>query len=237
LIFHRIAAQRPDATRVAGFHSWLRLGRHVRKGEHGIAILAPVVPRLRVVDGESGDERWVAGRPHAFRVAHVFDVSQTDGEELAAPPVSRLEGSDPKDWYTKLRDVAHGLEFTVEENYLPDGVNGDCNHALRRIRIEVRNGQSHQVKTLAHELGHAILHADRAGLCREQAELEAESIAYIVCAGLGIDTSEYSFGYLAVWAGGGEQARHGIAESAQRIQTAAHRVLDAVTPGAEEVAA
>ena len=232
-----IAAQRPDATRVAGFHAWLRLGRHVRKGEHGIAILAPVVPRLRVVDGDSGDERWVAGRPHAFRVAHVFDVSQTDGEELAAPPVSRLEGSDPKDWYTQLRDVAHSLEFTVEEDYLPDDVNGDCNHALRRIRIEVRNGQSHQVKTLAHELGHAILHADRVGLCREQAELEAESIAYIVCAGLGIDTSEYSFGYLAVWAGGGEQARRGIAESAQRIQTAAHRVLDALTPGAEEVAA
>ena len=232
-----IAAQRPDATRVAGFHAWLRLGRHVRKGEHGIAILAPVVPRLRVVDGESGDERWVAGRPHAFRVTHVFDVSQTDGEELAAPPVSRLEGSDPKDWYTQLRDVAHSLEFTVEEDYLPDGVNGDCNHALRRIRIEVRNGQSQQVKTLAHELGHAILHADRAGLCREQAELEAESVAYIVCAGLGIDTSEYSFGYLAVWAGGGEQARRAIAELAQRIQTAAHRVLDAVTPGDEEVAA
>jgi antirestriction protein ArdC len=232
-----IAAQRRDATRVAGFHSWLRLGRHVRKGEHGIAILAPIVPRLRVVDGDSGDEQWVAGRPHAFRVTHVFDVSQTDGEDLAAPPVSRLEGSDPKDWYTQLRGVAHGLEFTVEEDYLPDGVNGDCNHALRRIRIEVRNGQSHQVKTLAHELGHAILHADRAGLCREQAELEAESVAYIVCAGLGIDTSEYSFGYLAVWAGGGEQARRAIAESAQRIQTAAHRVLDAVTPGAEEVAA
>jgi len=232
-----IAAQRRDATRVAGFHSWLRLGRHVRKGEHGIAILAPIVPRLRVVDGDSGDERWVAGRPHAFRVTHVFDVSQTDGEELAAPPVSRLEGSDPKDWYTQLRDVAHSLEFTVEEDYLPDGVNGDCNHALRRIRIEVRNGQSHQVKTLAHELGHAILHADRAGLCREQAELEAESVAFIVCAGLGLDTSEYSFGYLAVWAGGGEQARRAIAESAQRIQAAAHRVLDAVTPGAEEVAA
>jgi len=232
-----IAAQCPDATRVAGFHAWLRLGRHVRKGEHGIAILAPVVPRLRVVDADSGDERWVAGRPHAFRVAHVFDVSQTDGEELAPPPVTRLEGGDPKDWYTQLRDVANSLEFTVEEDYLPDDVNGDCNHALRQIRIEVRNGQRQQVKTLAHELGHAILHADRAGLCREQAELEAESVAYVVCAGLGIDTSEYSFGYLAVWAGGGEQARRAIAESAQRIQTAAHRVLDAVTPGAEAVAA
>ena len=232
-----IAAQRPDATRVAGFHAWLRLGRHVRKGEHGIAILAPVVPRLRVVDADSGDERWVAGRPHAFRVAHVFDVSQTDGEELAAPPVTRLEGGDPSDWYTQLRDVAYGLEFTVEEDYLPDAVNGDCNHALRRIRIEVRNGQRQQVKTLAHELAHAILHADRAGLTREQAELEAESVAYIVCAGLGIDTSEYSFGYLAVWAGGSEQARRAIADSAQRIQMAAHQVLDAVTPGDAEVAA
>ena len=116
-------------------------------------------------------------------------------------------------------------------------MNGDCNHALRRIRIEVRNGQRQQVKTLAHELAHAILHADRAELTRERCELEAESVAFIVCAGLGLDTSEYSFGYLAVWAGGGEQARRGIAESAQRIQTAAHRVLGAVTPGAEEVAA
>ena len=232
-----IAAQRPDATRVAGFHSWLRLGRHVRKGEHGIAILAPVVPRLRVVDGDSGDERWVAGRPHAFRVTHVFDVSQTDGEELAAPPVSRLEGSDPKDWYTQLRDVAHSLEFTVEEDYLPDGVNGDCNHALRRIRIEVRNGQSHQVKTLAHELGHAVLHQERAGLSREQAELEAESVAYVVCAGLDIDSSEYSFGYLAVWAGGGDEARRGISESAERIQRAARMILDAITGAGEEVAA
>ncbi len=147
-----IYGQRPGATRVAGFHAWLRLGRHVRRGEHGIAILAPVVPRLRVVDADSGDERWVAGRPHAFRVARVFDLSQTEGEELAAPPVSRLEGSDPCDWYTQLRAVAHGLNFTVEEDYLPDEVNGECNHALQRIRIEVRNGQSHQVKTLAHEL-------------------------------------------------------------------------------------
>jgi antirestriction protein ArdC len=232
-----IGAQRPDATRVAGFHTWLRLGRHVRRGEHGIAILAPVVPRLRVVDAESGDERWVAGRPHAFRVTHVFDVTQTDGEELATPPVTRLEGSDPHEWYTQLRDVAHGLEFSVEEDYLPDEVNGDCNHQLRRIRIEVRNGQRQQVKTLAHELAHAILHADRTGLARERCELEAESVAYVVCAGLGIDTSEYSFGYLAVWAGGGDEARHAIGESAQRIQTAARLVLDAVGAGGEEVAA
>jgi antirestriction protein ArdC len=232
-----VSCQRPDATRVAGFHAWLRLGRHVRKGEHGIAILGPVVPRLRVVDSETGDEILVAGRPHSFRIAHVFDVSQTEGQELPELPVSRLEGADPEDRYTQLRAVAHSLDFTVEEDHLAGEVNGDCNHALRRIRVEVANEPRQMVKTLAHELGHAFLHADRAGLAREQAELEAESVAYIVCAGLDIDSSQYSFGYLAVWAGGGEQARRSIAESAERIQKAARMILDAITGTGEEVAA
>jgi antirestriction protein ArdC len=232
-----IACQRPDATRVAGFHAWLRLGRHVRKGEHGIAILAPVVPRLRVLDSESGEERLVRGAPRTFRVAHVFDVCQTEGQELPQPPVSRLEGVDPDDRYTQLRAVAHSLEFTVEEDHLEGEINGDCNHALRRIRVEVANEPLQQVKTLAHELGHAVLHADRAGLRREQAELEAESVAYIVCAGLDIDSSDYSFGYLAVWAGGGDEARRGISESAERIQKAARVILDAITGAGEEVAA
>jgi antirestriction protein ArdC len=232
-----IGCQRPDATRVAGFHAWLRLGRHVRKGEHGIAILAPVVPRLRILDAESGEETWIAGAPRAFRVAHVFDVSQTEGHELPPPPVSRLEGADPDDRYTQLRTVAHSLEFTVEEDHLEGEVNGDCNHALRRIRVEVANEPRQQVKTLAHELGHAILHADRAGLTPGQVELEAESVAYIVCVGLDIDSSQYSFGYLAVWAGGAEQARPSIAESAERIQKAARIILDGIAAGREVAAA
>ena len=147
-----IAWQRPDATRVAGFHAWLRLGRHVRKGERGIAILAPVVPRLRVVDSESGDERWIAGTPRAFRVAHVFDVSQTEGDDLPEAPMSRLLGSDPEDRYTQLRRVAHSLGFSVEEDYLVGEVNGDCDHGLKRVRVEVRNDPRQQVKTLAREL-------------------------------------------------------------------------------------
>jgi antirestriction protein ArdC len=231
-----IACQRPDATRVAGFHAWLRLGRHVRKGEHGIAILAPVVPRLRVLDAESGEETWIAGAPRAFRVAHVFDVSQTEGQELPPPPLSRLEGSDPDDRYTQLRAVAHGLGFTVEEDHLDGEVNGDCNHALRRIRVEVANEPRQQVKTLAHELAHAILHEDREGLSRERAELEAESVAFVACAGLGIQTATYSFGYVATWVGGGEAARRAIAESAERIQRAARVILDAGFDSAEVAA-
>ena len=90
-----ILVQRPDATRVAGFHAWRQLGRHVRKGEKGIAILAPIVRRIRVQD-EDGEEHVLVGAPSAFRLVHVFDVAQTDGEEL--PSVcDRLEGDDPGD--------------------------------------------------------------------------------------------------------------------------------------------
>jgi antirestriction protein ArdC len=220
-----IALQRPEATQVAGFHSWLRLGRHVRKGEKGIAIIAPVVRRVRVTDEATGDKKVIAGSPSAFRVAHVFDVAQTDGEDLPAVPVHKLEGDDADNLYLQLVAVAHSLGFTVEEDYLDNGVSGDCNHVEARIRVEVRNEPQQQIKTLAHELAHAILHADRTNFVRERAELEAESVAYVVCADLRIDSSSYSFGYLATWSGGGTEAQRAISESAQRIQKAAHQIL------------
>ena len=90
-----IALQRPDATQVAGFHAWLRLGRHVRKGEKGIAILAPIVSRTRVTDDELGDEKVLAGSPRAFRITYVFDIAQTDGDEMPVVPISKLDGADP----------------------------------------------------------------------------------------------------------------------------------------------
>jgi hypothetical protein len=168
-----IALQRPDATQVAGFHAWLRMGRHVRKGEKGIAILAPILRRVRVKD----DETVIVGSPSAFRVTHVFDIRQTDGEELPAPPVSMLQGDDPDALYTRLRSVAAAVGYTVEEDYL-DGQNGDCTPGERRIRIEVRNQPAQQVKTLAHELAHAILHADLSGLPRKRKELEQKGRAF-----------------------------------------------------------
>jgi antirestriction protein ArdC len=232
-----IALQRPDATQVAGFHAWLRLSRHVRKGEKGIAIIAPVVRRTRVKDEATGDETVITGAPSAFRIAHVFDLAQTDGADLPAVPVHKLEGDDTDGLYARLLAVAHSLGFTVEEDYLENGVNGDCNHSEARIRVEVRNDPQQQVKTLAHELAHAILHGDRANLVRERAELEAESVAYVVCRELGIDSSAYSFGYVATWTGGGAEAQRAITESAQRIQKAAHLILDDSAANDDEVAA
>jgi hypothetical protein len=230
-----IALQRPEATRVAGFHRWLELGRHVRKGEKGIAILAPIVRRLKVED-EDGEQHTIASAPRAFRVVHVFDIAQTDGAELPAIPVHKLEGSDPDNLYARLCRVAASIGFSVEEDFL-DGQNGDCNHELRRIRVEVRNNPLQQVKTLSHELAHAILHGQREGLIREQAELEAESVAYVVCADLGIDSATYSFGYLASWSDGGKDVHRAISDSGRRIQQAAQLILCNACEGTEERAA
>jgi antirestriction protein ArdC len=212
------------------------MGRHVRKDEKGIAILAPIVRRVRVKDEETGDDTVITGSPSAFRVTHVFDISQTNGEELPAPPVSMLEGDDTDALYTRLRGVVASVGYTVEEDYL-DGQNGDCTPGERRIRVEVRNQPAQQVKTLAHELAHAILHDGLIDLPREPKELEAESVAFIVCADLGIDSSAYSFGYVTVWMGGEEEAQRAISECAQRIQRAARLILDGgIARDIEEVA-
>jgi antirestriction protein ArdC len=221
-----INLQRPDATQVAGFHSWLRLGRHVRKGEKGIAIFAPIVNRVHAEDPVTGEDTVITTAPKTFRIAYVFDLAQTDGEELPALPVNKLHGADLDGLYPRLLNVAESIGFSVQAIELDGSRNGDCNHDHRLIRIESRNEPCQQVKTLAHELAHAILHGVRDELSRELAELEAESVAYIVCADLGIDSSEYSFGYLASWSGGGDDARNAISDSAGRIQLAVGLILD-----------
>lgn len=192
------------ATQVAGFRTWKQIDRIVRKGEKAIWIMAP---RTRKVDAESEatpdavDEKKARRILAGFKAVPVFHISQTDGEPL--PEVcSRLYGDEPG-VYGQLVAVAHSIGYTVELEAL-SGPNGDCTFDLRRIRVEVRNDARQQVKTLAHELGHAMLHEGY--IDWSLAELEAESVAYIVCASLGIDSSDYSFGYVAGWAGGGDEA-------------------------------
>lgn len=217
-----IQLQCHEATRVAGFHAWRKLGRNVRKGEKAIWILAPVTRKMGDdSDAEPGADPKVRAVV-AFKPAAVFDIGQTDGESLPEI-VSRLHGSDPCGAYGMLREIAHGIGYTVEEEYLPGSTNGDCSFDKKRIRIEVRNDEVQQVKTLAHELAHAMLHEDFKD--RALAELEAESIAFIVCDALGINSSEYSFGYVATWAGGGEEAIAGIRAAGSRIQRTADDII------------
>lgn len=212
-----IDRQRPSATLVAGFHQWRRLGRSVRRGEHGIWILAPMR-----VQRSTADEVDEAESLLGFRWVCVFDVAQTEGAAL--PEVAtRLVGEDPGGAFATLSAVARALEFSLEDHRFEGTTNGDCSHQDRRIRVSTEVSPRQRVKTLAHELAHALLHEQFES--RPQAELEAESVAYIVCRTLGIDASSYSFGYVASWAGSGESALAGIKTSCVRIQRAAARIL------------
>ena len=227
-----IELARPGATRVAGFRAWQRLGRTVRRGERGIPILAPVVRRGRLADaGEAPSDDQVpteVRRVAAWVVAHVFDISQTDGEEL--PEIcSRLRGDDPHGTYNQLLAVAGDRGYRVEDADLVSGANGECLPGERLIRIQRGMAPAQRVKTLGHELAHTVLHREGyVGTPRPLAELEAESVAYVVCQAAGIDSADYSFGYLASWSGGGDEARAALRASAQRIQRAAALVIDRV---------
>jgi antirestriction protein ArdC len=221
-----IATQRHEATRVAGFNAWRKMNRFVRKGEKAIWILAPMVYKnAGAEDGEH--DRVIRG----FKFVSVFDVAQTEGEEL--PSIcNRIDGEDPAGHFAQLVTVAQSIGFTVEHHEFEGSTNGDCSHSEHRIRVETRNTPAQRVKTLVHEIAHALLHESYDN--RAHAELEAESTAYVVCQTLGIDSSDYSFGYVATWAGGGEQAIAGIKASCEHIQKSAATILRAFEPSAEE---
>jgi antirestriction protein ArdC len=225
-----IAQQRHEATMIAGFNAWKKHGRFVRKGEKAIWILAPMVYNASDDEKSEENERVIRG----FKLVPVFDIASTDGEE---PPTvcQRLTGDDSAGLFSRLADVAHSIGFTVEDAELPGTVNGDCTHTLHRIRVEVSNSPAQRVKTLAHEIGHALLHEKCDN--RALAELEAESTAYVVCQALGLDTSDYSFGYVATWPGGRDQAIAGIKGSCDRIQKAASSILRPFEAGEQEEAA
>ncbi|MGB9112690.1 MAG: ArdC-like ssDNA-binding domain-containing protein [Acidimicrobiales bacterium] len=214
-----IALQRPEASRVAGFKTWQTMNRQVRKGEHGIRILAPVVCNRRDNDGEKTGDTFLR-----FRSVAVFDVAQTDGADL--PEIAfQLAGEGPKGAWSALESFARSIDYTVSVE--PTGeANGWCRHSDKVIAVKDTNDEAMQVKTLAHELGHALMH--EAGVTvadRQFKELEAESVAFVVCRALGLDSGDYSFGYVAGWARDGDNAIKALKACAGRIHDAAGRIL------------
>jgi hypothetical protein len=217
-----IALQFPLASRVAGFRKWLETGRHVRRGEKGIAILAPVVSRLKLEDEATGEERTIVSAPRAFRVVHVFDISQTDGDDPPEIPCHRLEGDGAA--HEELSAYAEGLGFRVLVGELPGETNGLCDHLSKTLTIRDGLASAQRSKTLAHEVAHAMMHGPEFEAPRAQKELEAESVAYIVMSTLKIDSAAYSFGYLASWGADAEAIRR----SGHRIQQTAQTMLAAL---------
>jgi antirestriction protein ArdC len=216
-----IAAQRPEATQVAGIRTWNSLGRRVTKGEHGIAILAPCTYRTRnghytttptahpSAERTSGTEPVTMPELRGFRVVHVFDVSQTDGPPLPDVEPHLLLGTSPEHLWDHLAGLVTHDAYVLERGSCPARVNGYTAYATRTVRVRDDVEPAQAAKTLAHELGH--IRADhehrfpdyaRSSQCRGRAEVEAESIAYLVAASSGLDTTDYSLPYIAGWSDG-----------------------------------
>jgi len=206
-----IAAQRPDATHVAGYAAWRQLGRQVRKGERGIQILAPVSTRVPDIDPErtaattTADGKTEPTRRvlRGFRVAHVFDVAQTDGPPLPEVQARLLDGAAPNGLWEGLADQVAAAGFSlVRGDCAP--ANGVTDHLNHTVTVATVLSDAQAVKTLAHELAHARLHGPNRpdGMDRARAEVEAESVAYLVTTAHGLDPSDYTVPYVAGWSGG-----------------------------------
>lgn len=191
-----ILAQRPDATRVAGYQTWRRLNRYVRRGERGIRIIVPRRWRERVVN-EAGEV--VEVERLAFGIGTVFDISQTEGEPLPEVAVPVLEGEEGRELYSGLAELARseGLRVGRSGTDLPEGALGM--YLPDQKEILVREAAPRQMaKTLAHELAHHFARPEGARSRGEQ-ECIAEAVAYVVCRHGGLDTGERSFPYIALW--------------------------------------
>ena len=224
-----IAMQKPDATLVAGYTSWQKnFRRHVKKGEKGISILAPTPYKKKVaiekVDPTTGDKAKEIQEivVSAFKVVNVFDVSQTEGKELPSIGVSELTG-DVAHFDKVLESLKRSCPVPIEFEEIRNGAKGYFQAVENRIAVQKDMSQVQTVKTLIHEMAHQKLHSDDPELSRNAKEVEAEAVAYTVSQHFGIDTSDYSFGYIAGWSKGKDLAE--LKDSLDRIRTAADELI------------
>lgn len=208
-----IAHAMPTATRVAGYKTWQKVGRQVRKGEKGIAILAPCTYREKDANGEPTDQTRVF-----FKTVYVFDVSQTDGEPLPEAPTWRSP-EQSAELHSRLIGYAQSLGITVTVRDLAGQTQGTSSGG--HIELAPTAG----TKTFLHELAHELMHkaAERATLARELLELQAESVAYVVAQHFGLQP-EGSPNYLALWGADGKAVR----ETLGAIQRTAAEIIGAV---------
>ena len=231
---------------VAGYNKWQdEFDRHVKRGEKGIKILAPAPFKVKQqmekidpatqqpvigADGKPVTEEQEVTIP-AFKVVTVFDISQTEGKEFPMPYISELTGSveQYQDFFAALE---HSSPYPISIEPITDGAKGRCFYNEQRIAINEGMSELQTLKTAIHEIAHAKLHAiDREAPAEEQAarpdrgtrEVQAESVAYTVCQYYGLDTSDYSFGYVADWSSGKELSE--LKASLETIRATANELI------------
>ena len=217
-----ILSQSPSATQVAGYRTWQKIGRQVRKGECGIRIFAPC-PWKRE-NKETGE----AESGMFFRAVSVFDVAQTDGDELPSVEVPDVQAAADA-LLADLSRVTERRGIALRFAKIESGAYGVSKKGAIDIDDTRTTGQ--QAKTLAHELAHEAMHwEDRGELTRAIAELEAESVAYVVCRHFGLDVAVRASRYIALWQGDAKSLRGSL----ERIAKTARGIIDdteAVTTG------
>lgn len=239
-----ILAQKPDATLVAGYNAWQRnFNRHVDKGEKGLIILAPVTNKITQLmdkadeDGnpvldENGDpikEERVINQLR-FTTTTVFDISQTSGEPLPSL-IHNLTGSSDEilafiDSVKDICTIPIDYHSPSKDAVLAGGAKGYYSIAEDRIVLNMELEDMQIAKTLIHEYSHSILHK-KTDKDSDQREIEAESLAFVLCDHFGIDTSDYSFGYIASYAAQDEAKLKTILSN---IQSTAHEMIDKLEP-------
>ncbi|PWT96939.1 MAG: DUF1738 domain-containing protein [Terriglobia bacterium] len=223
-----IYSQRPEATHVAGFHAWLKLRRYVRKGEKGIVILAPMVGKKRRPDDQelAEDEQT---RVFGFRAAHVFDVSQTEGEPL--PEFATITG-DPQCYTERLRQFVANQNIALEYDSKISPARGLSSGG--RITLLPEMPPAEEFSVLVHETAHELLHRGerRQATTRAVRETEAEAVAFVVSSAIGLDTHSASSDYIHLYAG--DKAT--LVESLAFIQQTSALILEAITAQAPALA-
>ena len=217
-----IAMQKPDATLVAGYKAWQKnFERHVNKGEKAIRILAPAPYKIKEErdkidpvtqellldkDGNPQKEEVEITIP-AFRAVSVFDVAQTDGKPIPELAAKELL-SDVEGYQDLIRAVEAISPVPIELEEIAGDSKGYYDREAKRIAVQENMSESQTLKTMIHEVAHSKLHSkeveqdEQMRKDRNTKEVEAESVAYTVCQHFGVDTSDYSFGYIAGWSSG-----------------------------------
>jgi hypothetical protein len=238
----------PHPTYVAGFGQWKELGRSVSKGQSGYVIQAPVTARFASTNpAEPGSWRRLATREKAHpgetvrsrivntRPVYVWDVSQTTGEPIPERPRPQLlSGQAPAGLWDGLTSQVEAVGFTV--TMVPDagmigGANGLTNYGTRAVAVRADMDDAAMVKTLAHELGHVLMHTpddDRRSLHRGIGEVEAESVALMVGASFGMNTDGYSVPYVASWSSSvaGMEPADVVRTTGERVRRTALGILN-----------
>ena len=238
LAFAQCVARGIDPQQFAGYRTWQALGHQVRRGEQGLTILAPIVRRVPVeeasdtslgpTEDKSPDTRArkvLAG----FKAVDVFDVSQTDGEPLPVVNPELLSGEAPETLFDGLAGEVDRAGFQLRRADCSPA-NGLTDFLAHTVTVRPDCSTAQATKTLAHELGHVLLHDEKpfrmlGGVdCRGLAEVEAESVAFLVCRTAGLSTDEYSFPYVARWARGDTSLASHDGRPLARGGTKAHRL-------------